>query len=135
MATATVTMESPSRVAAIVRPDVERTMEPQVQRITTRARQLAPVRTGKLRSSVRMDRRASSGRYAAAGTPISQYEISANTPYAGYVIFGTRPHVIRVKRARVLTDGKTFFGRQVRHPGTKANNFLQKALDEVGLNG
>lgn len=128
-------MESPARVAAIVRPEVEASMEPTMQRIATRAKVLAPKRTGRLRASVRLDRRTSGGRYASADEAITSYEVSANTPYAGYVIYGTRPHIIRVKTAKVLTDGKNFFGPVVHHPGTKPNNFLQKALDQVGLNG
>lgn len=133
MATATVKMESPARVAAIIRPDVERSMETKVRRITSAARRLAPKRTGRLRASIRMDRRSAGGQYAAQGTPIAAYEVSANTPYAGYVHEGTRPHIIRVKRATVLTDGKNFFGPIVRHPGTKPNPFLTRAIEEVGL--
>jgi len=133
MATSSVSLQSPARVAAMIRPDVERSMETKVRRVVSRAKRLAPKKTGRLRSSIRMDRRASSGRFASRSTPITSYEVSANTPYAGYVHEGTKPHIIRVKNASVLTDGTTFFGPVVRHPGTRPNPFLSRALQEVGL--
>ena len=134
MATATVHMESPERVAAIIRPDVERSMETKVRRVTAAARRLAPKKTGKLRASIRMDRRDAQGRFSVGGRArIASYEVSANTPYAGYVHNGTRPHIIRVRNARVLTDGVNFFGQVVRHPGTRPQPFLTQALKQVGL--
>lgn len=46
-----------------------------------------------------------------------------------YVIFGTRPHEIRARRAQALhfmwQGGEVFFAR-VQHPGTKANPFHRK---------
>lgn len=133
MATANVEFYASSRVAAIIRPDVERSMETKVRRVTSAARRLAPKDTGRLRASIRMDRRSALGQFSTRSVPITQYEVSANTPYAGYVIGGTRPHVIRVRRAQVLTDGVNFFGKRVMHPGTKPNDFLTKALQQVGL--
>ena len=134
MATSSVKMESPERVAAIIRPDVERSMETKVRRVVTTARRLAPKKTGRLRASIRMDRRDAAGRYSTGGRKaITSYEVSANTPYAGYVHNGTRPHIIRVRNAKVLTDGVNFFGTVVRHPGTKPQPFLTQALKQVGL--
>ena len=134
MATATVKMESPERVVALIRPDVERSMETKVRRVQSAARRLAPKRTGRLRASIRMDRRDAAGRYSAGGRrTIALYEVSANTPSAGYVHNGTRPHIIRVRNAKVLTDGVNFFGTMVRHPGTRPQPFLTQALREVGL--
>jgi hypothetical protein len=54
---------------------------------------------------------------------------------AGYGIFvheGTRPHIIRVVNKRVLANKRMgqIFGRVVHHPGTKANPFLQNAVDQ-----
>lgn len=48
-----------------------------------------------------------------------------------YVLNGTRPHLIRPRRAKVLrfvVDGRVVFTQLVRHPGTKPNDFLGRAL-------
>lgn len=52
-------------------------------------------------------------------------------PAVHFVLRGTRPHLIRPRRARALhfyVDGTEVFTRLVRHPGTRANPFLQRAL-------
>ena len=50
--------------------------------------------------------------------------------YAPYVEFGTAPHVIEAKNARVLANVQTgqVFGRRVNHPGTKANPFMERIV-------
>jgi len=56
---------------------------------------------------------------------------TANTPYAGCVIEGTGPHVITASAARFLQfelDGAVTYRRSVHHPGTKANDFPERAL-------
>ena len=65
--------------------------------------------------------------------------VHARANYAAYVELGTRPHVIKPKRARVLawpaagqarlsgrprSGASMIFARMVRHPGTKAQPFL-----------
>ena len=55
----------------------------------------------------------------------------SDPPYPTFIEFGTPPHVIKVKSASVLTDGKgNFFGTKVNHPGTQPKPFLRPALDE-----
>ena len=58
-------------------------------------------------------------------------EISATAPYAAYVENGTRPHEIRPVNARALRfqvgAGDVVFTQLVRHPGTRANPFMQRA--------
>jgi hypothetical protein len=47
---------------------------------------------------------------------------------------GTRPHIIRPRTKRVLkftVGGRTVFAKMVRHPGTRARPFLDRALREV----
>lgn len=55
----------------------------------------------------------------------------ANTaPYAPFVEFGTRPHVIRARRVRFLRfwwKGAIRFFRKVNHPGTRHTRFLWRA--------
>lgn len=46
--------------------------------------------------------------------------------------YGSKPHIIRARRARALrfvVGGKTIFRRWVRHPGTRGYRFLYNATD------
>lgn len=56
--------------------------------------------------------------------------IESKAKYSAYVDQGTRPHIIRVKNARVLANKRTgrFFGRIVRHPGTKKQPYFTNAV-------
>lgn len=50
--------------------------------------------------------------------------------YAGYVEYGTRPHIIRPRRRRALrfrVGGAVVFARRVNHPGTKPYKYAWKA--------
>jgi HK97 gp10 family phage protein len=62
-------------------------------------------------------------------------KIQALAPYAKFVVEGTRPHEIRPASASVLVfkakNGDLVFTRLVRHPGTKPNPFLQRAVDKA----
>lgn len=58
-------------------------------------------------------------------------EADRGSNYAPFVYYGTRPHIIAVKKAKVLTDGVNFFGKVVNHPGTKANKWLDRATRET----
>ncbi|MDQ0761978.1 hypothetical protein [Streptomyces canus] len=57
--------------------------------------------------------------------------IVCDHPAVHYVLSGTRPHLIRPRRAKALrfeVGGEVVFTRLVRHPGTRPNNFLARAL-------
>lgn len=57
--------------------------------------------------------------------------IVASTRYALFHHEGTRPHVIRPRRAKALrfvSGGQVIFASKVNHPGTKPNRFLTTAL-------
>ncbi|WP_319646507.1 hypothetical protein [Streptomyces stelliscabiei] len=44
---------------------------------------------------------------------------------------GTRPHTIRPRRAKALrfeAGGQAMFAAYARHPGTRPNNFMARAL-------
>ncbi|MGW3736680.1 hypothetical protein [Streptomyces sp. NPDC005148] len=48
-----------------------------------------------------------------------------------YVLNGTRAHVIRPRRAKALrfeVGGRVMYFAYIRHPGSRANPFLQRAL-------
>ena len=54
-------------------------------------------------------------------------------PYAKFVYFGTRPHVIKPKKMKALANKKSgqIFGKSVNHPGTKANPYFEKAKEQL----
>ena len=55
------------------------------------------------------------------------------TPYAIFVHEGTRAHIIRPKTKKALYwKGAKHPVKMVRHPGTKANPFVDKTYDESG---
>lgn len=55
--------------------------------------------------------------------------VSATSKYAAAVEFGSKPHIIRARTAKVLSTGKggIIFGKTVRHPGTRPNPFMRRA--------
>ncbi|MFJ7586956.1 hypothetical protein ACIQZO_06090 [Streptomyces sp. NPDC097617] len=59
--------------------------------------------------------------------------IVCDHPATRFVLDGTRPHIIRPRRAKVLRfeiRGREVFAAYVRHPGTRPNDFLGRALRE-----
>lgn len=95
--------------------------------VVNRAKVLAPVDTGRLRASIRVESRRSLGFRTI-------YTVGSDVEYAAMVNDGTRPHVIRPRRAQVLrfqVGGRVVFARVVNHPGTRARPFLDRALREV----
>jgi HK97 gp10 family phage protein len=85
--------------------------------VQSTAKPLAPVKEGELRASIV---------YKVSG---EEGRIGTNVDYAPHVEYGTKAHEIKVKNAKVLTDGKSFFGKTVNHPGTTAQPFMRPALD------
>jgi HK97 gp10 family phage protein len=81
---------------------------------------LVPVKTGKLRTSLAIQVGANS------------VTIGPHTDYAGFVEFGTKPHVIRPKKpggVLVFTvGGVKVFTRKVNHPGTHAQPYVRPAF-------
>ena len=60
--------------------------------------------------------------------------IQALAPHAVYVEKGTRPHEIRPVNASVLAfeiAGRMVFTPIIRHPGTKPNPFMQRAVEDA----
>jgi hypothetical protein len=88
------------------------------ERLLTRSKQEAPTRSGALRKSIYADIRG------------DKATIRARAPYAGFVISGTPPHIIRAKDGalRFEIGGRVVFARSVNHPGTKPNDFFSRAL-------
>jgi len=59
-------------------------------------------------------------------------EVRVGADYAIFVEAGTRPHIIKVKNKKVLADRRAgiFFGKKVKHPGTKPNPFFAKGIKQ-----
>ena len=94
--------------------------------ITAAAKAQVGVRTGALRSSIHMRHlRDSRGQYV---------KIGSNLDYALIHHQGTKPHVIRPDRAKVLRfvrGSRIIYTTSVMHPGTKANRYLSDNLKLV----
>jgi len=78
----------------------------------------APVKSGYLASTIYKD----------------EGKVGVGASYAAAVEFGTAPHEIRPVNGGVLAfevAGKMIFTPLVHHPGTRANPFMQRALDEA----
>lgn len=97
------------------------------RQVVNRAKVLAPVRTGRLRSSIRAE---PPRIFSLRGV----CKVGSDLEYAGFVNDGTRKHIIRPKTRQALRfkiGGRTVFAKVVAHPGTKPNPFLDRALREV----
>lgn len=104
-----------------------RELEATARQVVNRAKILAPVDTGRLRASIRIESRRTL-------TLRSVYTVGSDVEYARMVHDGTRPHVIRPKTANVLrfrVGGRWVYAKVVHHPGTKARPFLDRAVREV----
>ena len=97
------------------------------RQVVNRAKVLAPVRTGRLRGSIRAEEPRI---FSLRGS----VKVGSDLEYAAFVNDGTRPHIIRPRRAQVLrftVGGRTVFAKVVHHPGTRPRPFLDRALREV----
>ncbi|MFD3535242.1 HK97 gp10 family phage protein [Streptomyces sp. NPDC058664] len=97
------------------------------RQVVARAKVLAPVDTGRLRASIRVERRSILGLR-------QRWTVGSDVEYAPWVNDGTRPHIIRPRRGKALKfkmGGRTVYAAVVHHPGTRARPFLDRALADV----
>lgn len=83
----------------------------------------APKRSGALAASITQ-----------VNTPGAVSVGTQGIAYVKFIVEGTRPHEIRPKNGNVLAfkvGGSMVFSAVVHHPGTKANNFMEKAARKV----
>ena len=52
--------------------------------------------------------------------------------HGAHIEYGTKPHVIKAKNKKVLSDGKNIYGKVVNHPGTQAQPFIRPSLHQLG---
>ncbi|MFF1964315.1 hypothetical protein ACFVW5_11985 [Streptomyces sp. NPDC058232] len=72
-------------------------------------------------------------RIAEREAPGSMGRYVCDHPAVRFLLDGARPHIIRPRRAKALrfeVGGRVVYAAYVRHPGTKPNNFLKRALRE-----
>lgn len=96
-------------------------------RVLRAARREAPHgKTGALRRMLKKEQsRDTRGRWSTG------YDVVSNAPYSLFVIKGTRPHHIVGNPLLAFfwpQLGRNVVFRSVMHPGTKANDFLSRAL-------
>jgi hypothetical protein len=89
----------------------------------------APFRTGALRQDIRFRKEQSPG--------LMTVVYYATVPQARWVIDGTRPHPILPRNAKVLRwlgpgGMGVHYSKRVMHPGTKPNNFPERAIKPIG---
>jgi hypothetical protein len=64
--------------------------------------------------------------------------VQNDTPYASFVVDGTRPHMIHAVNSSVLAfklNGHMIFAKSVHHPGTSPNPFVDQAIASVDIEG
>jgi HK97 gp10 family phage protein len=114
--------EAPQQVAR----GIQNALQRSILLIESMAKREAPVNKqsggGNLRQSIR-------SQMTNAYTGV----VSVGAVYALFVHQGTRPHIIQARDKKVLANVRTgqIFGRTVHHPGTRANPFLQRAVDKA----
>lgn len=112
-------------------PGVARELMRRADRAADYQRRNCGRRTGRLAATVRTQMSTSGGKIAAQA--ISGRE--GLTPYLGYLLYGTGPHVIVPNRARALrfaSSSGVIFATRVNHPGNAANNFVLESLAAAG---
>lgn len=127
-----------AQLRRVIRGASLRELENTGRRVVNRAKILCPVDTSRLRASIK-------GRANRTWTLRPQFTVSTNVGYAEMVQNGTRPHIIKPKRAHTLRrsnrgvvkpalrfeiNGRIVYARVVHHPGTRARPFLDRALAE-----
>ena len=86
-------------------------------KVERQAKELVPVDTGALRSSI-----------STSGGGLD-YSITASTPYAKYIEDGTSPHIIK-GNPYLIWDGQINGPvKSVNHPGNRAYKYMENACD------
>lgn len=88
--------------------------------IASVAKSIAPYKTGNLKRDIKVIS------YSHKKAVVGNTKLA---PYAKFVHFGTKPHIIKAKNKKVLATKGKIFGKKVNHPGTKANPYLENAAN------
>lgn len=115
------------QLGRVIQGESRKALRRRAPQVLNRAKILAPVDTGRLRASGKIQ-------YSGLFTFRPKATVIFDVSYAAMVNDGTRPHIIRPKTKQVLkftVGGRTVYAKVVHHPGTRANPFLDRALREV----
>ncbi len=108
---------------------VGREIDRRASRVLQAARGDVGVRTGQLRGNLHKE-------WFTRTSGDVGIRVGSNVPYAHLHHDGTRPHVIRARRARALRyvnrQGAVVFAMSVMHPGTQPNRYLSENLPLAG---
>lgn len=88
-------------------------------KVEDEAKKAAPVDSGYYRNNIGFD---------------GKNKVIANAEYSADLEYGTKPHVIEPKTAKVLhfkSDGQNVFTKRVNHPGTKPLAIMRNAALKV----
>ncbi|HBH37617.1 MAG TPA: hypothetical protein DDX06_04450 [Curvibacter sp.] len=88
----------------------------------------APVRSGKLRGSIRVSTKARKGQVT-AGVRVGN--LKTGVFYAHMVLGGTKPHSIVPRRGKGLKVGNVP-RRRAEHPGARPDDFMGRAKSSIG---
>lgn len=113
-------------------PAIARELMRRADRAADYQRRNCPRRTGRLVSTVRTQLAR-----GPAGGPAAQAITGREgmTPYLGYLLYGTGPHVIvpnRAKALRFASSSGIVFATKVNHPGNRGSNFVLESLAAAG---
>ncbi|MEU8334802.1 hypothetical protein [Micromonospora tulbaghiae] len=98
-----------------------RELERRADRVVTRAKVTAPVRTYEYRSKI--------GRERVAGARTATVRVVARAPHSLILERGSRPHAIEARNKQALHwRGARHPVKRVQHPGTPALHILRNAL-------
>ena len=96
---------------------ISKELDDTAHKVERRAKELVPIDTGALRSSI-----------STSGGGLD-YSITASTDYAKYIEDGTRPHVI-TGNPYLVWDGQIDGPvKSVNHPGNRAYKYMETACD------
>jgi phage gpG-like protein len=108
---------------------VGREIDRRATRVLAAARGQVGIRTGQLRGNIHKEWITQPGGDVGV-------RVGSNVPYALLHHEGTKPHIIRARRAKLLRyinrQGQVTFARSVFHPGTRSNKYLTDNLPLAG---
>jgi len=100
--------------------EIHNAVEKSLYKIENTAKREAPAKSGDLRKHI------------GSKFEILKGSVESKASYSIYVHEGTKPHDIFPVNKKVLADKrkKIIFGKRVRHPGTKPNQYMLRAVEK-----
>lgn len=114
----------------------EKNTEKRAKECQTIMKSVIHKKTGALADAVDIEK-VSDGNYLVGineGKLINDERNAGHVNYVKYYYYGCKPHTIRAKNGRVLhwrLNGKEYYAKSVKHPGSKPHNFIQDTLDQM----